>query len=74
MVAEVFDAGLDTLIPLKQRDSSAAARLVKLTSADIPTELLLRQTARSPAMKQAVVDGDGPGGTTQRRQNYKTLH
>lgn len=52
----------ETVIPLKQRDNSAAARLVKLTSADMPPLLLLlRQAARSPPRIQAVLtNGQGP--------------
>ena len=60
--ADGFDAQLvaedcrETEIPLKQRDNSAAARLVKLTSADMPPVLvLLRQAARSPPRIQAVL-------------------
>ena len=44
------------VMPLKQRDSSAAARFVKLTSADIPGVFSLRHRARSPATKQAVLE------------------
>lgn len=77
-VAEGFDAPLlaedclETEIPLKQRDNSAAARLVKLTSADMPPELLLlRQTARSPPRIQAVLTNGLESGPGRRNKKGK---
>jgi len=56
-----------TVNPLKQRDNSAAARLVKLTSADIlpaPDQLVaLLQAARNTIKIQASVKGEVRGAT-----------
>lgn len=64
-VVEVVDFLLEdrlTLVrPLKQRDNSAAARFVKLTSADIPAPVepvALFQAARITTKKQARVQPD----------------
>lgn len=65
----------ETVIPLKQRDNSAAARLVKLTSADMPPLLLLlRQAARSPPKIQAVLtNGQEPALKEQKRRQLVKL-